>query len=233
MLGGTGLVEALAKDYIALNNISGSVEWVCNHSRNTQLALLSGHIDIALTYEREQEEIAVLEGWAENAGCIFHDHFCLVGPEHDPANVKSAQSIEEAFDRIAATQSTFHSRDDGSATAHKDHEIWRRCHRSPWTDSSNSWFVKTKFNPADAITNATKSDAYKAITVASQQPQTIVSWITRILPVSGIAAREMSFPRQLKMPASSRTAIRPILSGHFRRKAITQSQIIAMTSLSL
>jgi tungstate transport system substrate-binding protein len=41
---------------------SGSIEWICNHSRSTQLALLKGYVDSALIYEREQEEIAVSEG---------------------------------------------------------------------------------------------------------------------------------------------------------------------------
>ncbi|RLL93058.1 hypothetical protein CFD26_101542 [Aspergillus turcosus] len=95
-----GQGEALAKDYLSLRDTPGSIEWVCNHSRNTQLALFHGHIDLALTYEREQEEISVLEGWAENAGCIFHDHFCLIGPEQDPANIRQVQSIEEAFEQI-------------------------------------------------------------------------------------------------------------------------------------
>ncbi|KAJ6019975.1 hypothetical protein N7499_003322 [Penicillium canescens] len=160
--GGVGLVEALAKDYLLLQKNQGRIEWICNHSRNTQLALLSGYVDIALTYEREQEEIAVSEGWAKNGGCIFHDQFCLVGPEHDPANVKDAMSIEEAFDRIAKTRSIFHSRDDGSATMCKEHDIWRRCHRTPWNDApgSSSWYIKAKHNPADAISFASAAGAY-------------------------------------------------------------------------
>ncbi|KAJ5998201.1 hypothetical protein N7522_009861 [Penicillium canescens] len=160
--GGVGLVEALAKDYLLLQKNQGRIEWICNHSRNTQLALLSGYVDIALTYEREQEEIAVSEGWAKNAGCIFHDQFCLVGPEHDPANVKNAMSIEEAFDRIAKTRSLFHSRDDGSATMCKEHDIWRRCHRTPWNDASgsSSWYIKAKHNPADAVSFASAAGAY-------------------------------------------------------------------------
>ena len=139
-----------------------SIEWFCNHSRNTQLALFHGYVDVALTYEREQEEISVSEGWAENSGCIFHDHFCLISPENDPANVKTAHSIEEAFDRIAASRSLFHSRTDGSATMCKEREIWRRCHRTPWDAKSNSsdWYIQTKYNPADAVTNATASGAY-------------------------------------------------------------------------
>ncbi|KAJ5815175.1 hypothetical protein N7474_006952 [Penicillium riverlandense] len=157
--GATGLIESLALDYLSLKGITGSIEWICNHSRNTQLALFNGYIDIALTYEREQENIAVSEGWAESAGCIFHDHFCLVGPEHDPANVRHAKSIEEAFERIHSTKSLFHSRSDGSATMSKERDIWRRCHRFPWNEKSE-WYVQTEYNPADAVSIATASGAY-------------------------------------------------------------------------
>lgn len=157
--GGVGLVEALAEDYLFLRGSPGSIGWVCNHSRNTQLALLGGFVDIALTYEREQEEIAVFEGWAESAGCIFHDHFCLVGPEHDPANVRQAKSVEEAFDKIAVSNSLFHSRSDGSATMGKERDIWRRCHRFPWNEISE-WYIQTKHNPADAVRIAAASGAY-------------------------------------------------------------------------
>lgn len=155
-------MEALAKSYLSSNGIQGSIEWVCNHSRNTQLALFNGYVDIALTYEREQEEISVAEGWAQNVGCVFHDHFCLIGPENDPANVREANSIEEAFERIAASKASFHSRVDGSATMSKEREIWRRCHRSPWFDDadSSSWYVKTKYSPAEALAFAANANAY-------------------------------------------------------------------------
>lgn len=154
-------MEVLAKNYLSSNSIQGAIEWVCNHSRNTQLALFNGYVDIALTYEREQEETSVAEGWAHNAGCVFHDHFCLIGPENDPANVREANSIEEAFDRIAASKCSFHSRADGSATMGKEREIWRRCHRTPWLDvGSSTWYVKTKYTPAEALTFAAHANAY-------------------------------------------------------------------------
>ncbi|KAJ5525541.1 hypothetical protein N7494_012191 [Penicillium frequentans] len=163
--GGTGLLGTLARDYLSMRGDSGSIEWICNHSRNTQLALLRGYVDIALTYEREQEEIAISEGWAENAGCVFHDHFTLVGPERDPANASGAKSIEEAFDRIASSQCLFYNRNDGSATMYREREIWRRCHRYPWEADSNSskWYIKTTYNPADAVSFATATGAYLLI----------------------------------------------------------------------
>lgn len=175
-------MEALATDYLSIGGTLGSIEWICNHSRNTQLALLKGYVDIALTYEREQEEIAVSEGWAENAGCMFHDHFTLVGPEHDPANARGAKSIEEAFDYIASSQSLFHSRNDGSATMCREREIWRRCHRRPWEEKSNSsnWYIKTGYNPAEAVSFATASGAYLLIDRSTLLMQvsrrTVASW---------------------------------------------------------
>lgn len=51
-----GLIEALAKDYLSIKRLNGSIVWICNHSRNSQLALLINYVDVALTYEREQEK---------------------------------------------------------------------------------------------------------------------------------------------------------------------------------
>lgn len=67
----TDLLEALAKEDLTSKGTVGSIEWICNHSRNTQPALLRGYVDIALTYEREQKEIAVSEGLAESVRGIF------------------------------------------------------------------------------------------------------------------------------------------------------------------
>ncbi|KAJ5658399.1 uncharacterized protein N7484_002048 [Penicillium longicatenatum] len=59
--------------------------------------MLMGHVDLALTYERDQEQISVAEKWAVNAGCVSHDHFCVVCPFDDPAIIKDAKSPQEAF----------------------------------------------------------------------------------------------------------------------------------------
>ena len=38
----------LARDYLSTLPTPSTITWVCNHSRNTQLALVHGHIDLAL-----------------------------------------------------------------------------------------------------------------------------------------------------------------------------------------
>jgi tungstate transport system substrate-binding protein len=139
--GATGLVKELAQDYLESRRKDGLIEWMCNHSRNTQLALLKGFIDFALTYERDQEALAQAEGWSYTAGCVFHDHFCLAGPPSDPAGLASADSLTDAFEKIAASSCLFHSRADHSATMWKEREIWSLTGREPWEDqaSTSSW----------------------------------------------------------------------------------------------
>lgn len=129
------------------------------------MALLYGYVDIALTYERDQEEIAVSEGWAKSAGCLFHDHFCLVGPLSDPADVRCCRTVREAFQRIARKQALFHSRADGSATMHKERSIWRACNLKPWDSGSNEqWYVaNSHHSPTDALLDADGAGAYLLI----------------------------------------------------------------------
>nr|RBQ83253.1 hypothetical protein FVER53263_06512 [Fusarium verticillioides] len=160
--GATGLIKELAQDYLESRSNRGLIEWMCNHSRNTQLALLKGSIDFALTYERDQEALAQAEGWSYTAGCVFHDHFCLAGPLTDPAGLASADSLPDAFEKIAASGSLFHSRVDHSATMWKEREIWSLTGREPWEDqaSTSSWYKTSILSPPEALKGADAAGAY-------------------------------------------------------------------------
>jgi len=59
------------------------------------------------------------------------NHFVLVGPEDDPANVREAQSLADAFRRIAADGAPFVSRGDGSSTHERERRIWRMANVAP------------------------------------------------------------------------------------------------------
>ncbi len=159
--GATGLLQVLAEDYLSTLPEEASIHWVCNHSRNTQLALLNGYIDVALTYERDQEELAAAEGWSATVGCVFHDHFCLAGPASDPANLGSSTSVREALLRIAKTQTEYHSRADASATMSKERKLWGNCGLAPWDDlKAATWYKQSLRNPAEALIAADKAGAY-------------------------------------------------------------------------
>lgn len=177
--GATGLIRALADDYLKTLPGDHSIEWVCNHSRNTQLALKHGYIDLGLTYERDQEEIAIAEGWSLSAGCVFHDHFLLAGPISDPANVRSASSVVDAFSRIASSKAQFLSRVDGSATMWKEQNFWAKCSLSPWEDKDAlaSWYRSTLFSPSEALAAADAAGAYLLIDRSTLLRQTMLYMI--------------------------------------------------------
>lgn len=137
---------------------------MCNHSRNTQLALLRGHIDVALTYERDQEVLAASEGWSHSVGCVMHDHFCLAGPADDPARVRDATSLSDGLLRIAQEEAVFHSRADASATMWKERGLWAASGLRPWEHlgdgSVSSWYRTSVLSPAEALKTADGQGAY-------------------------------------------------------------------------
>lgn len=65
---------------------------------------------------------------------IATNNFVLVGPELDPANVRSATDVTTAFSRIAAAGVYFISRGDGSGTHERESELWEAARTKP--DSS-------------------------------------------------------------------------------------------------
>ncbi|KAF2439569.1 hypothetical protein P171DRAFT_436213 [Karstenula rhodostoma CBS 690.94] len=159
--GALGLIRALAEDYLATFPSPFSITWTCNHSRNTQLALLRDYIDIALTYERDQEELAASEGWSATSGCMFHDHFVLAGPTADPAGIRHAQNLKESMQRIAEKICLFHARADSSATMWKERSLWAVAGIKPWEDEkATTWYRTSLLNPADTFQGADKAGAY-------------------------------------------------------------------------
>ncbi|KAJ4385626.1 hypothetical protein N0V93_010055 [Gnomoniopsis smithogilvyi] len=162
--GATGLIKALAEDYLSTMPEKHSIQWICNHSRNTQLALLRGYIDVALTYERDQEELAAAEGWSHTAGCVMHDHFCVAGPLLDSARLGDATQLSQCLERIAEAKALFHSRADASATMWKERGLWKVVGKRPWEQLSDasvsSWYRTSVLTPAEALKKADKEGAY-------------------------------------------------------------------------
>lgn len=157
--GATGLLRVLAEDYLDTLPEKRSIEWICNHSRNTQLALLHDYIDVALTYERDQEALAASEGWSRTAGCVMHDHFCLAGPAEDPAGVLDTPSLLDGLVRIADAGALFHSRQDLSATMWKERSLWTACKLRPHVDVP-AWYQTSVLSPSEALTGADAAGAY-------------------------------------------------------------------------
>ena len=161
-LGPTGVLRAISAAYIAEKGLENQIrmEWVANHSRYSQIALQAGVVDIAFTYERDEERRAVDEGWASVAGVFCHDHFVLVGPEHDPAAITGSSDIVSAFETIAKRQARFHTRGDGSTTNHLEFSLWDKACLPLEERRDKEWYVWAPLPPLEAVSGADDAGAY-------------------------------------------------------------------------
>ena len=94
-------------------------------------AAKAGNADLILVHSKSQEEAFVSDGFgrvvdgfeAERVSFIYN-YFVLCGPSADPAGVKDAPSVLDAFAAIADGKYTFVSRGDGSGTHTKELALW-------------------------------------------------------------------------------------------------------------
>jgi tungstate transport system substrate-binding protein len=83
----------------------GIVDLVISHAPDTEARLLSEH-----------------PAWAYRK--IAYNRFVLVGPPGDPAKVRQASGVADAFRRIATQRATFVSRGDESGTHERERALW-------------------------------------------------------------------------------------------------------------
>ncbi|CAK1361792.1 hypothetical protein CB0940_02878 [Cercospora beticola] len=166
--GYTGVLKVLAEAFILETGNQIRIGWVSNHSRHTQIALLADVAQVALTYEPENEDTAIKEGWTRRVGRAFNDHFMLVGP----ADIRlEARTIGDALKEIALSNTgehtkaahttglLFHSRGDGSATFAKETRLWQ----AAGVDTSRaeqSWLRIDPLTPYEALVKAEREQAF-------------------------------------------------------------------------
>lgn len=86
--------------------------------------MAQGDLDVALTHFPEGEADLVARGLAAARVPIMANDFLIVGPDDDPAGVRSAATASDALNRIAAAGATFYSRGDESGTHQKERSLW-------------------------------------------------------------------------------------------------------------
>ena len=94
-------------------------------------AAKAGNADLILVHSKSQEEAFVTDGFgrvvtgftAERISFIYN-YFVLCGPSADPAGVKNAASVLDAFKAIADGKHKFISRGDASGTHTKELALW-------------------------------------------------------------------------------------------------------------
>ena len=83
-----------------------------------------GDVDLALVHHRASEEEFISKGFGVEHREIMYNDFIIVGPEQDPANIKSENSVANALALIYKYKTPFVSRGDDSGTHKKEMELW-------------------------------------------------------------------------------------------------------------
>lgn len=90
-----------------------------------------GNADLILVHAKAKEEefvdkgfARVIEGMDSERLTYMYNYFVLCGPKDDPAGVKDAETVLDAFAAIAEGKYTFISRGDGSGTHTKELSLW-------------------------------------------------------------------------------------------------------------
>jgi tungstate transport system substrate-binding protein len=152
--GELGLLEVLAERFNEQHNTS--LCWVKAGSGKSLNLLKAKEVDIALVHAPAAEKKAIEEGWAVKRTLIGSNEFYIVGPENDPAGIREAKSVADAYARIAAAKATFLSRGDNSGTHKKEMFIWEQAGLQPGGD----WYVVTGDFMMATLRKANATDGY-------------------------------------------------------------------------
>ncbi|KAF4445854.1 extracellular tungstate binding protein [Fusarium austroafricanum] len=170
--GQSGLIKELADAFIKESVANGSapfkVAWYQSDTTYSIQYLQEGIIDVGITYNPAAEKIAIDRSIAMSRNYVFRDHFLLVGPPSNPANLSNSSDIISMFSKIQETAELatsavpvrFLSRYDKSATNIKESYLWASIGQVPWATAYSTWYHQYIAFPMEALTAAILLNEY-------------------------------------------------------------------------
>ena len=115
-----------------------------------------GDADLVLVHDPEAESTFIAQGHGDRRRTIMRNDFVVVGPEADPASVRSSADTRDAFTRIAATRSLFLSRGDSSGTHRREIALWRNA----GLEHEGDWYREAGLGQGDLLRMASERAGY-------------------------------------------------------------------------
>lgn len=100
------------------------LDLVVNSNSTAVSVAQTGNADVLLLKSDTSVNQLVSAGYGKQALPFISDSFVLVGPKDDPAFVRDAETVSQAFIRIAQSGSMFVSRYDDSDTYKAEQKMW-------------------------------------------------------------------------------------------------------------
>jgi tungstate transport system substrate-binding protein len=98
-----------------------------------------GEADVTLAHAPGAEKKYVAEGKMQNRRLVMYNDFLLIGPESDPAKIKSEKSVVAAMKKIADGKARFVSRGDKSGTHTLELALWKVASITP----AAPWYIES------------------------------------------------------------------------------------------
>ena len=116
-----------------------------------------GEFDVILTHSPADEDKFIADGEGLDKRIVMRNFFLIAGPEDDPAGVKDAATLNEAFQRIASGERQFISRGDNSGTHRREVSIWEEIGIQP---EGQSWYEESSTGQGQNLLVASDKGAY-------------------------------------------------------------------------
>lgn len=119
----TGLLDVVLKDFTAKTGIA--VKPIVVGSGESLKMGERGECDIILAHSPALEEKFMTDGFGKDRKSFARNEFYIVGPEGDPAKIKGAKDVFEAFAKLDSS-GVFISRGDKSGTHNREMSVWKK-----------------------------------------------------------------------------------------------------------
>jgi tungstate transport system substrate-binding protein len=143
------------------------------HPGITVKTVAVGSGDAIALAQRGDADVVIVHSPSDEAGLMnagdgtfripfAYNYFTIVGPQSDPAGVKSLTTAVAAFKRIAAQKRLFVSRADKSGTNKKELKLWYLAGvtKDPSQTPTGSWYIKTGQGMGASLLIASQKNAY-------------------------------------------------------------------------
>ncbi len=115
--------------------------------------------DVLIVHSKNSEENFVKSGFGLYRKDLMYNDFVIIGPENDPAKVKSSDNAFEAFKKIFDKRATFASRGDESGTHKAEIKMWNNLNMKT-NDFSGGWYRELGLGMGATLNVAVQMDAY-------------------------------------------------------------------------
>lgn len=97
----------------------------------------NGDVDVVMVHAPGAEKAFIAGGYGVERLSVMHNDFVVLGPAADPADVKSAPTLNHALQRIANSGAVFVSRGDDSGTHKKEKSLWE----AAAVETQGNWYL--------------------------------------------------------------------------------------------